>query len=231
MIDFHSLIIRITIFLVVSTLLVVTGLRKEPGLGILGAILIIAVTLWLRRAGFVDLGFAQPADFGRTVWLAVLLGIGIQLLSVVFIEPLSERITRSRHDHSVVDAVKGSWAVLVQWLLIVWLTVAVLEEGIYRGFLMTEFREIAGDRTGAVIANVLITSTVFGLSHGYQNRSGILSTGIIGVLLGLIFVWSEYNLWLPILTHGFIDTVGIGMIALGWDRLFRRLLWGQDSAG
>jgi hypothetical protein len=68
---------------------------------------------------------------------------------------------------------------------------------------------------------------VFGLSHGYQGGAGMLSTGIVGLLLGVIFVWNGFSLWLPIFVHGFIDTVGISMIALGWDKALQSWVWGE----
>jgi CAAX protease family protein len=220
----------IILVLVVSIVLIVTGLKKQPGLGIIGTIIIIALTLWLREEPITALGFDFPQNWGAPILLGLLLGLLIQLLAVALIEPLSEKITKTAHDHSVVESVKGNWKALVQWLLIVWIFVAILEEGIYRGFLMTEIAKVAGVGTGALLFNVMFTSIVFGLSHGYQSRSGILSTGVIGVLLGYIFVFSEFNLWTAVLTHGFIDTVGIGLIMFDGDKTIRQKLWKNEQS-
>jgi membrane protease YdiL (CAAX protease family) len=59
-------------------------------------------------------------------------------------------------------------------------TAGVCEEFVYRGFGMTAFSG-AGLPPWAV---VLVTSALFGLAHAYQGRAGIISTGILGVLLG-----------------------------------------------
>ncbi|HSM25414.1 MAG TPA: CPBP family intramembrane glutamic endopeptidase, partial [Anaerolineaceae bacterium] len=117
--------------------------------------------------------------------------------------------------HSILNAVRGNWKVYLQWVVMVWLLVAILEEGIFRGYFITELTSLFGKGILAVSVGILISSLVFGLSHGYQNKCGILSTGIVGIILGIIFVLSEYNLWLVIFTHGFVDTVGIGLIAVG----------------
>ena len=60
-----------------SVLLVATGLKKQPGLGVLGAVVVIGLVLWSRGDGLADLGFAVPlgwvflaSDFG--LWLVVL---------------------------------------------------------------------------------------------------------------------------------------------------------------
>ena len=218
-------LVSLSLVLVVSALLIGTGLKKQPGLGIFGALAIIGFSLWLHGESIASLGFGFPHNWWQTVLLGLALGTVIQLISVALIEPFADRVTGGTHDHSIVANVKGSWKAFVQWMLIVWMFVALLEEGIYRGFLMTEMVKIIGTDSWAIVINILVSSIVFGLSHGYQGRSGILSTAIIGVLLGCIFVWGGFNLWLVIFTHGFIDTVGIALIAIDADKLIQNKIW------
>jgi membrane protease YdiL (CAAX protease family) len=213
------------IILVVSVLLILTGLRKQPGIGILGAIIIIVLFLWARGGSLSQIGFAPPQNWFFTILIGFGLGLIIQLLSVILFEPLTEKITNTKHDHSVIDAVKGNWKVFLQWMLMVWILVAVVEEGIYRGYLMLELKTLLGAGSIALVVNVLYSSIVFGLSHGYQGPSGMLSTGIVGVILGGIFILSDFNLWLVIFTHGFIDTIGIGLIAIGGDEWIQKRIW------
>ncbi len=220
-----SIWISIGLMLVVSALLVITGLKKQPGIGVIAALVIIGLVTWLRGRGLHSLGLRQPENWLSTIGLGLLLGTVIQLLTVALIEPLSEKLTHSKHDHSVVANVKGNWKALLGWLLMVWILVAFLEEAVYRGFLMTEITWLFGAGTIPLAFNVLFTALVFGLSHGYQNRAGMLSTGIVGAILGIIFVWNGFNLWLLIFIHGFIDTIGIGLIAVGGDRVIRGWVW------
>jgi len=221
-----GLLVSLALVLGVSALLVATGLTKRPGLGVLGALLIVGFTLWLRGDGPAALGFGFPDAWWRTVLLALGLGVAIQLLSVALVEPWAERWTGEAHDHAIVDGVRGSWRAFGLWMLVVWLLVAPLEEVVFRGFLMTETARLLGTSPWATATNVVLGAAVFGLAHGYQGRSGVLSTGVAGALLGLVFVASGFDLWLAILTHGFIDTVGIALIAAGGDRVIRRRLTG-----
>ena len=217
MIPNSSEIISILAIIMISTLLIITGLKKQPGLGILGAVLIIILLLWAQGDSLFQIGFSPPKNWFSTILMGLGLGIIIQLLSVILIEPLSEKITHTSHDHSLIDAVKGNWKVFLQWMILVWVLVALIEEGVYRGYLMTELKNVLGFGMAAVTINLLFSSVVFGLSHAYQGQSGMLSTGFVGVILGVIFILSDFNLWLAIFTHGFIDTVGIGLIAIGFD--------------
>ena len=217
--------IHLIIILVISALLILTGLKKQPGIGILCAIIIILLFLWARGVPISDIGFSPPKNWITTLVMGLGLGLIIQLLAVILIEPLSEKITQSKHDHSLIEAVKGNWKVFLQWMLMVWILVAVIEEGIYRGYLMTELKNLLGLGSVALIINLLFSSVVFGLSHGYQGNSGILSTGIIGLILGIIFILSDFNMWLVIFTHGFIDTIGIGLIAIGGEDYIQKRIW------
>lgn len=219
------IIVSLFLILFTSALLVVTGLKKQPGIGVIGAVVVIALTLWQRGEGLWTLGFEAPDNWVVTVLLGLGLGVAIQLLAIILIEPVSEKLTATRHDHSLLDNVKGNWKALLQWLVLVWLLVAFLEEAVFRGFLMTEIAKVAGTGIWGLAINVVFTSLVFGLAHGYQSRAGILSTGVVGVLLAIIFVLSDFNLWLAIFTHGFIDTIGIGLIAMDADRLLREKVW------
>ena len=216
--------------LVVSAALIWSGFKGVPGIGILVGLAVTAATVvWLEPTGFASIGFSAPTSWGQAVLVGVIAGVALQLLSVVLVEPLTERLTGETHDHSIVESVRGSTAKLAQWLLIAWVMAALLEETLYRGYLISEIREALGSTSGVAILAVVGSSVVFGLSHWYQGKAGVLSTGIIGVFLGVIFVTQNYNLWAPIIAHGVIDTVGILLIAYGGDRVLRRAAGWNDS--
>lgn len=61
------------------------------------------------------------------------------------------------------------------------ITAGVCEEFIYRGFALA-----ALVRNGAAVwLAVVLTSILFGLAHAYQGKTGILNTGLFGVVLAL----------------------------------------------
>jgi uncharacterized protein len=205
----------------VSAVLVAAGLRRQPGVGVLAALVAIVATLGLRGEGPAGIGFGAPESWGVAIGGGLVLAVALQLLAVSFVEPWAERVTGSRHDHGVLAGVAGNWRAYLLWLVVVWGLVVTLEEGIYRGFLMTELARALGTGPLAVAASVLFTSVVFGLSHAYQGRAGVLSTGVVGAVLGAAFVASGYNVWLVVFTHGFVNTIGIGLVAAGFDQRVR----------
>jgi membrane protease YdiL (CAAX protease family) len=99
-----------------------------------------------------------------------------------------------------------------------------LEEMLFRGYLQKRIRIVLGRSPVAVVTAILLPALAFGLAHSYQGAAGMISTGLMGALFGIAFVWSAENLWLPILLHGFSNTVGIALIYTSLDRVLGALL-------
>ena len=70
---------------------------------------------------------------------------------------------------------------------------------------MQGFAMLLGGSRTAWIAACLVQGALFGAAHAYQNPLGILITGTLGVLLGIIVLASGRNLWLVIIGHGLYD--------------------------
>jgi membrane protease YdiL (CAAX protease family) len=51
---------------------------------------------------------------------------------------------------------------------------------------------------------VAITSVIFGLGHAYQGFSGIVKTGLVGLVLALLTVFSG-SLFIAIVLHAVVD--------------------------
>ena len=60
-------------------------------------------------------------------------------------------------------------------------TAGFCEELLYRGWLWRFF----SDLTGHLWIAALLSAIAFGFAHAYQGRSGIISTGIVGLLFSL----------------------------------------------
>ena len=82
------------------------------------------------------------------------------------------------------------------------ITAGVCEEFLYRGFAMAALHRL-GIFPWAV---VLLTAILFGFAHTYQGRSGVLGTGLMGVVLGLARMLTQ-NLIPVIIWHSAVDLV------------------------
>ena len=58
-------------------------------------------------------------------------------------------------------------------------------------------------------------TVLFGFGHSYQGLTGMIDTGIHGLLLGALYLASGRNLWACIIAHGVTDTVALIAVFLG----------------
>src|SRR6266404_4180524 len=77
--------------------------------------------------------------------------------------------------------------------------------------------EIRGNVKIALLALAIVfVSILFGYGHYYKGPSGIIDSGLAGLILGAAYMFAGRNLWASILTHGFIDTFGVIDAFFGW---------------
>ncbi|MCO5247806.1 MAG: CPBP family intramembrane metalloprotease [Chitinophagales bacterium] len=118
--------------------------------------------------------------------LSALMSISIELIIEVFANPSIEKLTNSQIDLSKIET--NSIVDYLVWIVIGFVLGGLLEEILFRGFLMTRISKfLKGNQTTDINA-LFLTSILFGLCHLYQGWSGVISTGIIGFLFGIIFL-------------------------------------------
>ena len=84
---------------------------------------------------------------------------------------------------------------------------ALTEESLYRGFLLTRLRGLG---LGAFPA-LLLAALCFGPQHAYQGALGIGSSVMMGFLLGSVYLWRK-NLTAPIILHALWNLLAYGVI-------------------
>lgn len=85
--------------------------------------------------------------------------------------------------------------------------VAIWEEVIFRGFLLTRLKRLFGNWWLAIPASAVL----FALGHGYQGVLAMVITGILGVILGVLFVWRK-SLVPCIVYHTIHNTVAFALM-------------------
>ena len=101
----------------------------------------------------------------------------------------------------------GPFMVIVGFIIVT--VVAVVEETIFRGYLMLRLTAV----TGRTSAAVLLSSLVFSLGHGYEGTAGTISVFVLGVIFALIYLWRK-SLAAPVVMHFLIDFTSIVLPAL-----------------
>jgi uncharacterized protein len=85
---------------------------------------------------------------------------------------------------------------------VVGLTAGVCEEWLYRGFFLAVVAALSGGLP--VPALVAIAAVAFGVAHAYQGWTGVVSTGVLGGVMALLYLGTG-SLLVPVLLHAAID--------------------------
>src|SRR6185295_13197722 len=116
-----------------------------------------------------------------------------------------------------VEDISGDLGTALLYLLLVWSFAAFGEEIGYRGYLLTRAAEVFGGSRAAWWIAVIVVAVLFGIGHWYKGPSGVVDSGMAGLVLGASYLLTGRNMWTCVLAHGFIDTFGVVALYFGWD--------------
>lgn len=193
------------LFVVGANIFDVVPVSETPWLVALGWL-----SLRLRGRTWRALGFRRPDRWITTVGAALAAAVALQLLSEFVIEPLTGRPDLSDF-HSLVGNVPASLGMLA----LVWTIAAFGEEMAYRGYVLERAATLGHYSSAAYAIAMVVVSLLFGLGHFYQGWAGVIGSTVSGLWFGLLYLKAGRNLWLPILAHGFSDTIGLALIYFG----------------
>jgi membrane protease YdiL (CAAX protease family) len=177
---------------------------------------ISALSLIIRRQSLSSIGFKRPESWLKTVVVAAATAAALQLLSTFVTEPLISRFTNQPSDLSQFRDVVGNVRVALIWLAIIWTFAAFGEEFVYRGYVLNRIADALGGSTTASWLAVFVGALLFGIGHYYQGPTGMIDTGVTGLIFGSLYVWYGRNLWAPILAHGLTNTIAIALVFFGF---------------
>ena len=205
---------------VVGELMIVCGLlalelKDAPGL-----LLVFPlgwISLGLRKLGWHGVGLQRPASWPRTLGLGVLIGIITQLISMWLIDPWLVRLTGQPFNAEQFARLPGSLPNLVAWILIGWLLGALLEEMVFRGYLLNRFTDLLGDNRLGLTIGVIVASLLFAIGHTNLGITSVLETFIFALIYAGLYLAAHRNLWLPIIAHGVYNTFMFVLLYLGYN--------------
>lgn len=216
---------KLSLSIIITILLIC--IMALPNFGVLIAILfvILALLIRIKQGSFKSIGFIKQKKWHYTILRGMILGMSIQLAFSIVFDPLIERLTGIPIDLSNLDKMRGNLPLFFVWLAIGFGFGGFLEEITFRGYLITRLKLIIGESSLSLVLILLLTSVSFGIAHLYQDWSGVISTGSFALIFGVIFIQSKYNLWIPILTHGFANVLGLFLIYTNYDLALNNLLF------
>jgi len=176
------------------------------------------LSLRLRDGRWSAMGLKRPSSWLR-IFLIALGAAALRLLLGQFvIEPISGFFWPAQSAPELANEIAGNVKVAFLAVLLVWTFAAFGEEIAYRGYLLTRAADIGKRSTTAYWLGIVLVSILFGYGHYYKGPSGIIDSGVAGLILGTAYMVAGRNLWASILAHGFIDTFGVIDAFFGWSK-------------
>lgn len=185
-------------------------LSKTPLLLALGWI-----SLRVRRSGWRAVGLSRYRSWPITLAAGVGAGLLLEAFQLFVSQPFLVRVLGKQPDLEVFRAVHENIKLLLVFLVLAWALAAFGEEMVYRGYLMNRVAELLKRTPRAWIISLFVVHVGFGLAHAYQGVTGIIDEGLMGLLLGVIYLRSGRNLSVPIIAHGIQDSIDFVLIFLG----------------
>jgi len=185
------------------------------------ALIAIAIVAFETRAPIRALGLGRPRSIVRTIALGIVAGFAMLFFSKLLLTPVAEAITGIPRDLSAFEDVRGNLSLYLVLMPRIWIGAAICEEIVFRGFLIGRLEAAFGGAARfTTAAAVLLSSVLFGFAHTYQGPTGVLITGVLGLIFACVYAYGGRNLWLNIVVHGVYDTLSLGLVLTSLDRTF-----------
>ena len=183
---------------------------KTPFLLLLGWI-----SLRVRELRWRNLGLTKSRSWPFTLALGIGAGLLMEAFELFVSQPLLIRFTGKQPDLSDFQGLYGNVKLLSLGFALTWTLAAFGEEMVWRGYLMHRVAALGKYTRLAWFVSLIAVNIAFGYAHSYQGITGIIDEGLMGVLLGLLYLGTNCNLSVPIIAHGVADTVDLLLIFLG----------------
>jgi len=188
------------------------------------ALIAIAIVAFETRAPIRALGLGRPRSIVRTIALGIVAGFAMLFFSKLLLTPVAEAITGIPRDLSAFEDVRGNLSLYLVLMPRIWIGAAICEEIVFRGFLIGRLEAAFGGAARfTTAAAVLLSSVLFGFAHTYQGPTGVLITGVLGLIFACVYAYGGRNLWLNIVVHGVYDTLSLGLVLTSLDRVFAEI--------
>lgn len=177
-----------------------------------------AEMLWLGFT-FLALVFIKASRHATFQWvyksIPVSVAIGLVVGAIVFaidfpLTPILEEANGTKLDSSQLEGLDEDFGVYVEWMLKGILLGGILEEVLFRGFLVGWGAQLFGKRWALPLA--ILVAILFGLGHVNQAVVGQILTGIAGLSFGLTYVACGCKLLPAIVAHGTANALTVSKI-------------------
>jgi uncharacterized protein len=188
---------------ILAVLVIAAGQIVAP----LSAVLVLVWTK-LSRTPWCEIGYARPKSWIGSLVVGIAFGIPFKFLMKSIVMPLLGATPINQAYHYLV----GNRAPLpaAVWTMIV--VAGFGEETVFRGYMFERLGKLLGRTLAAQIAIVLLTATLFGSLHFFdQGLVGAQQATITGLVFGTVFAVTG-RIWMVMCAHAAFDLTAIAII-------------------
>lgn len=178
------------------------------------------IILFVLGATYMQDGSLRSLNFRRIgpreIKIILLSYLVLEISMDVIIDPIINRICNEPADYSMFAPLEGNTKLYLEWLGKMWISAAVGEELLFRGFVYSQLKRAFGERK---ILFVVVSALLFCVPHLYQGIAGLLSTAVFGIAFALLYLKFK-NMWINIIVHGLVDTLFLTLSYLGLTHIY-----------
>jgi len=179
----------------------------------------LALFAWLslraRKLRWRDVGLSIFRNWKTTLAWGVAAGVLMEAFELFISQPLLVKFLGKNPDLEDFRPLIGNLKVTLLFIVLAWTLAAFGEEMVYRGYLMNRVADLFNRTRRAWLISLIAVHLGFALAHAYQGPTGAIDEGLMGLLLGVIYLRTGRNLAVPIVAHGVADTIDFVLMFFG----------------
>lgn len=173
------------------------------------------ISLWVRKLRWRDVGLSRFRNWKTTLGLGIVAGLLLEGFELFVSQPILVKLLGKKPDFEDFRPLTGNLKLTLIFVALAWILAAFGEEMVYRGYLMNRVVGLLNGTRRAWMISLIVVHVAFGLAHAYQGWTGIIDEGLMGLLLGVIYLRTGRNLAVPIVAHGIADSIDMVLFFLG----------------
>ncbi|HEX3673759.1 MAG TPA: CPBP family intramembrane glutamic endopeptidase [Rhizomicrobium sp.] len=211
------------------------GLRGWGPLGILGFLAVAAGTLvfvplaallvllwaWLSKTPWREIGLARPKSWTLGLVFGIALGIGLKFAMKAAVMPL---LGADPVNHTY-QYLTGDGPAALKFAIYAVFGAGVAEEVVFRGYLYERLGALYGCSLPANLLTLALGTAIFGAAHWEAGVYAMINAGIVGLVIGALYLANGRKLWTLMVAHASFDLTAAAMIYLNLETRVAHLVF------
>ena len=172
---------------------------------------VATLLLYYRKQSWKDLGLTKPDNYLKSLGVAVIVLVGTVIsimIFEIFLRDLLFTNTESVSGTERFSELKGNIPYFFSIIFFIWIE-SFLEELQDRGFSLNRFNSLFNKIPLSTVLAVLSQAAIFGFRHSYDFSPRSITTGLVGLVFGTVYVLTGRNLWPLIIAHIILNTMSM----------------------